>query len=119
MSAAFIADRTAAPANYLSKTLLALARSGLIRSTPGRGGGFVLVERSDRITLAQIADLFTEPRFTRQCLLGTGACNPNAPCAAHRRWRDLTSAVRRPLITTTLASLLGSDAPLFDESDAT
>lgn len=113
VSAAAIARQTGAPANYLSKTLLVLARSGLIRSSPGRTGGFELAEQPDQITIARIADLFTEPRWSLQCLLGTGACNPDEPCAAHQRWREVTKAVREPLATTTLATLLadaGGDA---------
>jgi Rrf2 family protein len=110
LSAGTIARLTAAPSNYLSKTLLALARTGLIRSTPGRSGGFELNESLERITVAQIAELFAEPRWTRHCLLGNGVCNPNAPCDAHKRWHDLTKAARAPLAETTLASLLGSVA---------
>lgn len=112
LSAVKIARLTAAPSNYLSKTLLALTRTGLIRSTPGRSGGFELQERPDQITVAQIADIFAEPRWIKHCLLGTGLCNPQAPCAAHARWHELSRAVRTPLMETTLATLLdGSNAP--------
>ncbi|MEW5915652.1 MAG: Rrf2 family transcriptional regulator [Gemmatimonadota bacterium] len=110
LSAVKIARMTAAPSNYLSKTLLTLARTGLIRSTPGRSGGFELLERPDQITVAQIADLFAEPRWSRHCLLGTGVCDSSTPCAAHWRWHAVIRAARAPLLDTTLASLLGDDA---------
>lgn len=66
------------------------------------------MERPDKVTVAQIADLFAEPRWTHHCLLGNGLCNPDAPCAAHHRWRELTRAVREPMMQATLASLLGN-----------
>src|SRR5687767_10087942 len=74
LSAETIAELTGAPSNYLSKTLIALARAGLVHSTRGRSGGFVLATTPESITVANIADVFAEPSRTRQCLLGTGRC---------------------------------------------
>jgi cysteine desulfurase len=97
---------TGAPTNYLSKTLVALTRAGLVHSARGRSGGFVLAHTPNSISIAQVADVFAEPRSARHCLLGNGPCNVDAPCHAHRRWMRLTSAVRAPLAMTTLADLL-------------
>jgi Rrf2 family protein len=106
-----IAELTGTPANYLSKTLYALARDGLLRSSRGPAGGFALAVPADAITIAQIADVFAEPVPQRQCLLGTGPCNAAAPCAAHHHWKRVAIAAREPLITTTIADLLvGADA---------
>ncbi len=43
-----IARPTMVPAGYLSKVLQALARNGLVVSTPGRAGGFVLNRPANR-----------------------------------------------------------------------
>lgn len=101
-----LAAAIGAPANYMGKTLHALARAGLVRGTRGPSGGFALTVEPDTITLARIADLFGEPPATRRCLLGNGPCNPAAPCAAHSRWMRVVCATREPLATTTLADLL-------------
>ncbi|MGH7695868.1 MAG: RrF2 family transcriptional regulator, partial [Gemmatimonadaceae bacterium] len=74
LASAAIAELTGAPANYLGKTLLALARAGLVRSCRGRTGGFELAVPAEAITVARIADVFAEPLAARQCLLGTGRC---------------------------------------------
>ena len=106
MPAEAIAELTGAPATYLGKTLNALAKAGLLRSMRGPTGGFALAVPADAITVARIADLFSEPPAHPRCLLGTGPCNASAPCGAHRRWKRLSAAARAPLIATTIADLL-------------
>ena len=106
MPAEAIAELTGTPANYLGKTLNTLAKAGLLRCIRGPAGGFALAVPAESITVARIADVFTEPPANPRCLLGTGACDAAAPCAAHRRWKRLCAAARAPLIATTLADLL-------------
>ncbi len=105
-----IADATGAPRNYLSKTLHALARAGIVSSTRGPAGGFRLAVAPDRLTLARVIDLFDEPRTNSHCMLGDGPCDHRRPCAAHHGWSALTEARRAPLVETTFADLLGAPA---------
>lgn len=118
-----IAGLTGAPANYLGKTLGTMARAGLVRAARGRTGGFSLAATADSITVARIAQVFSEPREHRQCLLGTGRCNAADPCGAHHRWKRLMAAVSEPLEATTIADLLGIGTPpisfdLHDDREA-
>ena len=101
-----VAELTGAPRNYLGKTLGALVKAGLLRSSRGPTGGFALAVSPAEITVATIVDLFREPRTDRRCLLGDGPCNPARPCTAHHRWVAMTDAARAPLDRTTLADLL-------------
>lgn len=101
-----VADATGAPRNYLAKTLNALTRAGVVSSSRGPSGGFTLAVRPDTLTVAQVVDLFDEPRPQTRCLLGNGPCDPLRPCAAHHCWNALKTASRAPLATTTIASLL-------------
>ena len=103
-----IADATGAPRNYLSKTLYALVKAGLVTSARGPTGGFALVVAPDALTLAQVIDCFDEPRPQTRCLLGTGPCNAARPCVAHHRWSTIAATRRAPLTTTTIADLLGA-----------
>ena len=103
-----IADATGAPRNYMGKTLHALARAGIVHSSRGPTGGFVLAVPPETLTIARVVDLFDEPRPHARCLHGTGPCNPAAPCAAHDRWTALLAARRTPLTATTFADLLGA-----------
>jgi len=106
LTAERISELTGTPANYMSKTLYALAKNGLVRSIRGPAGGFALATAPDAITIAEIATIFADRPSTRRCLLGSGLCNPARPCAAHSRWSSVLEASRAPLATTTIADLL-------------
>lgn len=111
LAAERLAEMTGTPANYLGKTLYALVKAGLLRSTRGRTGGFALALPPEQVTVARIADTFAEPSPPRPCLLGTGPCTSEHPCAAHFRWSAVTTAAREPLVQTTLADLLADVDP--------
>ena len=103
-----IASQVGAPRNYLSKTLHALVRGGVLTSVPGPGGGFRLAMSPDELPLATIVDVFTDPRARRRaCLFGHRPCDPVHPCSAHERWTALVTVAREPLTSTTVAALRG------------
>ncbi len=108
-----IAEATGAPRNYLSKTLHALAKAGLVTSARGPAGGFSLAMPAEALTLARVIDCFDGPCPRSRCLLGSAPCNPARPCAAHDRWTAVMAARRAPLVSTTLADLLRGAAPLL------
>ena len=113
-----IARATASPANYLAKTLNALAKAGLVHSTRGPFGGFVLAVPAAQLSLAQIIDCFDEPRPQTRCLLGNAPCDSRHPCSAHQRWTAIKDARRAALADTTVADLLGGSAASPDADRA-
>jgi Rrf2 family protein len=110
MRADEVARATGSPANYLAKTLNALAKLGIVRSARGPLGGFTLAVAPDELTLARIVDCFDEVRPNSRCLLGTAACDPRHPCRAHHRWTAVQQARRAALADTTVADLLAGPA---------
>ena len=102
-----IARATGSPANYLAKTLNALAKAGLVISTRGPFGGFVLAIPATELTIAHIIDCFDEPRPQTRCLLGSAPCDLRHPCTAHQRWTAIKHTRRAALANTTVADLLG------------
>ena len=108
MSADAIASRIGAPRNYLSKTLNALARSGILTSARGPGGGFSLAVSPDTLTVAAVVDVFDGIRpGALRCLVRDAACDPANACAAHRRWLAITRGGREPLTHTAISELSG------------
>ena len=103
-----IARATGAPANYLSKTLNALAKAGVLTSARGPQGGFSLAVPPESLTLARIIDCFEFRKPTNHCILGGGPCNPGVPCSAHHRWTQINQARRAPLAIS-VAALIGSE----------
>ena len=96
------------PRNYLSKTLHALARAGVLRSARGPKGGFQLVDSPDRLALARVVRPF-EPAGERRCLMGRATCGDAHPCLVHHRWSRTAAAVEDFFDHTTVADLLAQD----------
>jgi Rrf2 family protein len=105
-----IAEALDAPRNYLSKTLYALAKAGVVDSVRGVRGGFTLAVPPEALAVADVVAVFDAPRDSGMCLLGGRPCDHRAPCDAHDRWVAMSDAARAPLDTTTIADLLGRPA---------
>lgn len=111
VTAETIAAALDAPANYLAKTLGALATAGIVRGRRGPRGGYRLLIPADRLTIGEVTDLFEPEYGIPNCLLGGRACDPTQPCRAHLRWIAVRDAAKEPLYTTTIAELIG-DVPV-------
>src|SRR5687768_18528250 len=109
-----IARATGSPANYLAKTLNALAKAGIVASARGPLGGFTLLVSADELSLARIVDCFDEARPTTRCLLGNRPCDGRHHCRAHDCSTSVQEARRAALAYTTVAVLLAghTDAPV-------
>ena len=105
-----IAAAIKVPRNYLSKTLHQLARAGVLRSTRGPNGGFVLGKPAGELTLAEVVGPFL-PAEGRACVLGRARCNDAAPCAAHHHWKPVSERLRTFFEATTIADLGGKPMP--------
>lgn len=109
VKASTIARELGAPANYMSKTLHALAGAGILHSRRGPTGGFRLGVAPDRLTLAHIIEVVDDPAPKDMCLVDNSRCSDRSPCALHGRWKKVSNRVWDPLRSTTLADLLGLD----------
>lgn len=104
-----IAAALGAPRNYLSKTLQALARSGVLRSSRGPGGGFSLAISPSTLTIARVIEPFTERPKSSVCLLRNRPCDPASPCGAHAKWKAITDHYEQAIQQTTMADLLAGE----------
>lgn len=103
-----IASILGAPRNYLSKTLRTLAHRGILTSARGPGGGFSLAVAPAVLTIADVVDVFAEPKpALARCLLREAPCDPAHPCSAHRRWTQITLGARELLLRTAISELCG------------
>lgn len=102
-----IAASTDAPRNYLSKTLHALGKAGVLRSWRGPRGGFQLARPAEEVSLAQVVAPFA-PANGRRCLIGNTRCSDLTPCAAHRSWSPVAGEVERYFAHTSVATLAGT-----------
>ncbi|MEU7019809.1 Rrf2 family transcriptional regulator [Streptomyces sp. NPDC046203] len=101
-----------APA-YLNKHLQALARAGILGSTPGKRGGFRLARRPDKISLLDVVTAVEGPDPAFRCLnirnQGPGDAvmggSGRRACVISHSMRRAELTWRRELAGTTLADL--------------
>lgn len=96
------------PRNYLSKSLHALARAGVLTSMRGRHGGFRIADAPSELVLARVIAPFL-PAGGRRCLLGRPRCGEAHACLVHVRWTQVASQVEDFFAKTTVAELLKLD----------
>lgn len=87
-----IAEAIGVPAQYLAKILQDLARSGLLHSAKGRGGGFRLAKPAAEIDLLQVVHAVDGERFACGCFLGLPECSEESPCQLHEQWGGIRDA---------------------------
>jgi Rrf2 family protein len=100
-----IAEQLDVPRNYLSKILHAMARSGILTSTRGPGGGFQLARPAPDLMLAEVIERFDQLPEESGCLLGRRECSDRDPCAAHEQWKGVSSAVKDFFRQTSIGDL--------------
>lgn len=105
-----IAEALDAPRNYLSKTLGALAKAGVITSARGPHGGFRLEVPASELTLSRVVSPFRETNGSRVCMAGGRRCDAADPCGAHERWTAVQAQLLAPMEKTTIGDLLGLPA---------
>jgi Rrf2 family transcriptional regulator, iron-sulfur cluster assembly transcription factor len=94
-----------APRPFLAKVLQALANKGLIVSSRGVGGGFILARPPEQITLCEIVEAIDGPIMPNQCLMDDDVCSLQKSCQVHPVWRRLQTVARGILLEVTLKTL--------------
>lgn len=112
-----ISVATKVPSDYLSKVLQALARAGLVHSTPGRRGGFLLARTPNHISVLDVVKAVDDVQRIRRCPLGLKS-HGAVLCPLHRRLDDAMAMVEKAFARSTIAELLAessASAPLCEK----
>jgi FeS assembly SUF system regulator len=109
-AAAELADRTRLSRPTVSKVLKGLQRAGLVLSCRGAQGGYRLARSADRITAAQILDVFEGPIAITECSGASSQCGIERQCRVGGAWQRVNAAIRRALEDVTLHQLAGLGA---------
>lgn len=98
-----VAQQAGIPRKYLSKILGDLVRAGVLESSRGRKGGFILSRAPRNIRLYEVLAPF-EPVLgkRRPCPFGNAVCNDDVPCAGHDRWKTVRDAYQKFLHETSI-----------------
>ena len=94
------------PKRYLMRLLTDLSKSGFIKATLGRSGGYIFARTLDTIYFAEIINSVEDIQSFEGCVLGNAVCPVDKPCALHQIWEKPKQAFLETIKTTTLADLL-------------
>jgi len=93
------------PKRYLMRLLTDLSKSGFIKATRGRSGGYVFARSLETIYFSEIIDSVEGILSFEGCVLGNPICPVDKPCALHQIWEKPKQAFLETIKTTTLADL--------------
>lgn len=103
-----IAERQRISLAYLEQIFVHLRRAGLVESTRGRTGGYLLAKSAEEINIAQIMAAVEEGTQMTRCLADANISCQGLPgrCQTHPLWRALSNQIRQFLERITLADVL-------------
>lgn len=104
-SARELAERWGMPLKFLEQLLSALKRAGVVRSTRGARGGYVLTRPAEEISVLDAVEALEGPLAPSVCAQEGEGCAQSSRCAAGTIWSRVSDAVRDVLASVTLADL--------------
>lgn len=101
-----VAERAEVPEAFLRKIVADLAKSGLLRTFSGPGGGLALGRNPDAINLWDIYEAVEGPLILNDCLIQPEECSRDLFCPTHRFWGRLQGIIIKEMSEWTLGSLV-------------
>ncbi|MDP2924484.1 MAG: Rrf2 family transcriptional regulator [Candidatus Omnitrophota bacterium] len=94
------------PRPFLRKILQTLGMRGILKSSKGKGGGFLLAKPGSDIFLTDLIKIFQGPLKLNECLFKKMQCPNIRRCALRRKLDAIEQYVVKKLENITVASLL-------------
>ncbi len=110
LSSADIAQRRRLPKPMIAKVLTILSQAGLVKGSPGPGGGYWLAKEPNEISLYEIINLFDRNDRNDSCPFGPDHCGQGPQCPLHDQLIHLQREVKQFLERTTLVSFLPAES---------
>ena len=108
-----LAERTRLSRPTVSKVLKGLQRAGMVISSRGAQGGYRLARSPEKITAAQILDVFEGPIAITEFSGASSQCGIERQCRVGGAWQRINAGIRRALEDVTLDQLAGVDSSSF------
>ena len=99
-----IAAASDVPQTFLAKIFQSFAKLGLVTSSRGTGGGFILARPAAAITLREVVEAVEGPIVPNRCLIGD-SCDRGGPCLVHGVWKTVQTEVVKILEGVTIETL--------------
>lgn len=100
-----ISQRQEISLSYLEQLFARLRRAGLVNSVRGPGGGYLLSQPAEAISVSKVIDAVNESVDATRCQ-GLSDCQQGDTCLTHHLWCELSVQIRHFLDDMTLAQLM-------------
>jgi len=99
------------PHGFAQKILRRLAAAGILKVRLGRGGGFSLNRKPDRVSLREVIVAIQGPPRLNRCMAGPGACALQTSCKISASLKPIQRKLDAFLSGTSLSDILGRARP--------
>lgn len=100
-----ISQRQEISLSYLEQLFARLRRAGLVNSVRGPGGGYLLSQPPEDISVSKVIDAVDESVDATRCQ-GLSDCQQGDTCLTHHLWCELSLQIRHFFDAMTLAQLM-------------
>lgn len=107
-----LAESVKAPQRFTMKLLHELTQKGIVRSTRGAGGGYILAIKAEELTIRQVIEAVDGKIEISKCLSDCHQClnNPNkSVCRFHNVFAQLNQQLTERLDRLTIAQMAGCE----------
>ncbi|MCW9012497.1 MAG: Rrf2 family transcriptional regulator [Gammaproteobacteria bacterium] len=104
VSLADISERQGISLSYLEQLFARLRRNGVVNSTRGPGGGYMLDREPEDVSIAEIILAVDESYDATNCS-DAGNCSNNHQCLTHDLWHELSQEIHGFLSSISLAEM--------------
>ncbi len=105
VSLAAISERQQISLSYLEQLFAKLRRNDIVTSTRGPGGGYMLKNKVDEISVSDIILAVDESCKVVDCA-DTDGCHGDYQCLTHDLWQELSNEIRSFLDGITLSEIM-------------
>jgi len=114
-SAEHLAERTKVPRRYLHRVLQSLVRGELVHSRSGPGGGYILAQSADKITILDVVNAVAPLERIHHCPLGLPS--HTRLCPLHKELDRAYAATEAAFSRVTIGELLRSTSEIVPLCD--
>jgi Rrf2 family protein len=112
-----IAARQNISAKYLWQLINPLKAKGLINSTRGSHGGYVLAKEPELISLKEIMQVLEGSLCLVDCVDSPSVCERSSLCISREIWGEASKGMQRMLESTTLATMVSKQREKVNEKE--
>ena len=114
-----IAEREGIPEAYLEQLIAVLKREGLVNSTRGAQGGYVLARKPEEITVGDVLRALEGGLNLVECLDEGSTCGKSCACASRIVWMKLRDGLNAIVDGITLRDMTEDYKRLTAQEDET